>query len=279
MNVLYLSDIAQMSRERAESEIRSRVRVVPLGDGLVLARVLGHTKIFLSTDDFGLSCHLMLDGYWESWLTLFLARTLRPGMHVIDVGANYGYYSVLMGLGVGPTGRLLAVEPNPVVATILDRSLQINGYSPFSTVAAVAAGADDGGLATLFVPRHEPKNATIVSDGFASPDGDTVQIPIRSIDALTADWPRVDLVKIDAEGAEETLIAGMRETIERRRPDMVLEFNAARYADPAAFLAALADVYGPPRLLGYDGALAKVERSAILSENFDQDKLLYFSSK
>jgi hypothetical protein len=83
----------------------------------VLARVLGGPKIFLSADDLGFGCHLMLDGYWESWLTLFFARYVTPGKTVIDVGANFGYYTILFAAGVGPSGRVVAIEPVPAIVS------------------------------------------------------------------------------------------------------------------------------------------------------------------
>jgi hypothetical protein len=69
------------------------------------------------TDDTGFGSHLLLEGYWEMWLTIFFARHLHPGITVIDVGANFGYYSVLFGALVEDTGHIYAVEPNPAVAT------------------------------------------------------------------------------------------------------------------------------------------------------------------
>src|SRR5260370_19641668 len=92
---LYSDQLATWARQRLEKAIRRQVQTVYLGNGLVLARILGRFKIFLRTDDRGFACHLMLDGFWEMWLTQFLARSIRSGMTVIDVGANFGYYTVL----------------------------------------------------------------------------------------------------------------------------------------------------------------------------------------
>ncbi len=64
-----------------------------LGDETALCRVLGRYKMFVDTSDNSLSPHLMLDGYWEMWLTEALARAIRPGMTVVDVGANLGYFT------------------------------------------------------------------------------------------------------------------------------------------------------------------------------------------
>jgi FkbM family methyltransferase len=58
-----------------------------------------------------------------------LARYLQPGFHCVDVGANYGYYSVIMAAACGPEGRVLACEPNPLLAgTYLPQNLALNGF-------------------------------------------------------------------------------------------------------------------------------------------------------
>ena len=89
-DTLTYADLGTFNREKLESAIRARVQTVHLGGARVLARVLGGPKMFLSTDDLGFGCHVMLDGYWESWLTVFFARFISPGMTVFDVGANFG---------------------------------------------------------------------------------------------------------------------------------------------------------------------------------------------
>ena len=110
---LYPHHLATQPRQRLEAAIRRRVQTAYLGEGVVLARILGRQKIFLRSADRGFACHLMLDGFWEIWLTQYLAGCVRPGMTVIDVGANYGYYTLLLADAVGEAGHVIAVEPNP----------------------------------------------------------------------------------------------------------------------------------------------------------------------
>jgi len=89
----------------------------------MLARVLGRYKMFLHTSDRGFACHVAMDGFWEIWVTQFFARTLRAGMVAIDIGANYGYYTLLFGAAVTSSGRVLAFEPNPRAASLLRESV------------------------------------------------------------------------------------------------------------------------------------------------------------
>src|ERR1700731_692630 len=128
-----------MTAAQAEKEIRARARAVYLGDHLTLARVLGHSKMLLPTTDVGFASHVMLDGFWEIWLTLFFARLVMPGMTVIDVGANFGYYTLLFGHAVGPSGHVIAIEPVPATAAILARTIELNGLTGRTQLVAAAA--------------------------------------------------------------------------------------------------------------------------------------------
>jgi len=274
---LSLANLSALDRGAAEDAIRSRVQTLYLGDGVMLARILGRHKIFLHTSDRGLACHLAMDGYWEIWVTQFVARLLQPGMTAIDVGANYGYYTLLFGDAVGAQGRVVAVEPNPRAAALLRETLHLNGHAGITTLVEAAVGAPDAPSAHLFVPDGEPKNAALTGHE-ALPGGETVTVPVLSVDSLVAGFDRVDLVKIDAEGSEVDIIAGMRETIARHRPAIILEFNAARYADARGFLLGLIDAYGTPIDVGFDGIARPVGVDTVLTARPGQDWTLYFAA-
>lgn len=273
-SILSLDELQGPDRYRTECICRAATQSVYLGEHTVLSRVLGRYKAFLDTRDRGFAAHVMLDGYWEMWLTQFIARLVAPGMHVADVGANFGYYSLLMADLIGPTGRLLAVEPNPPVVEMLKRTLELNGFAGRSTIAAAAAGAGDG-QGCLFVPAGEPKNATLVGAAEAHDDASLVAVPIRSLDALFAGFPRVDFLKIDAEGAEEDIALGLGRTIERWRPRIILEFNPGRCRDPRGLLARLRGPYPVLRCLGYDAQVTPVTDEELLDPGNQEDRLLY----
>jgi FkbM family methyltransferase len=274
LNDLYLAALAGMSRQTAERAIKARVQTAYLGDKLILARILGRPKIFLSADDLGFACHLMLDGYWEIWLTQFFARLVKPGMTVIDVGANFGYYTVLFGDAVGATGRVIAIEPVPSTAAILRKTIDINGLTHTTHLVVAAAGDRDDAEVHMLVPPGEPKNAAVV----AAPREGSIIVPSVTIDRLTRDLDRLDIVKIDAEGAESTILAGMNETIARFKPRILLEFNAARYPDPDAFLADIERSYPIIRSLDFASNLEPAPRDVLLHTRFGEDWLLYLEA-
>lgn len=271
---LYPIHLATWPRSTVEAAIRRRVQTAYLGDGLVLARILGRHKIFLRSSDRGFACHLMLDGFWEMWLTQFFARRVTAGMTVVDVGANFGYYTLLLGDLVGAAGHVIAVEPNPDAASLLQETVLLNGHRTRTKVVPHALGAS-AGRGWLYAPDGEPKNAALVDTEHLS-GGRTVEVSTLTLDEVALPYAKVDLVKIDAEGGELGIVAGMRQLIARDRPAIVLEFNAARYPEPRRFLDELLASYGTARELSLDGTLLPLDTVSVLDQASLEDRILLF---
>jgi FkbM family methyltransferase len=272
-----LSELATSDRFQIENRCRTMTNPAYLGNDTALCRVLGSFKMYLDTRDTGFGSQVMLDGYWETWLTIFFARQVRPGMTVIDVGANFGYYTILFGALVGSDGHVYAVEPNPAVAEKLRRSIELNGLTTRTTIIEAAAGAA-AGEACLYVPYGEPKNSRIVANaaGLAAEQGAVHTVRRVKLDELAATVPRVDLVKIDAEGGEEDIIAGMESILRRDKPCLLLEFNAGRYVDPAGFVSRLGALYPRMRHIDFDGNAAELTATRLLGDRSGEDWLLLF---
>src|SRR5205823_14274822 len=100
----------------------------------------------------------------------------------------------------------------------------------------------------------EPKNSMIVgsAEGIGPEHGTVHTVRRVKLDELAATISRVDLVKIDAEGAEEDIVAGMETILRRDKPISLLEFNAGRYTDPAGFVDRLRALYPPMRHIDFD---------------------------
>lgn len=272
-------ELASLKRLDAEAAIRSHARAVYLGDHTAVVRTLGRYKLFVDTRDQGFAAHLLLDGFWEMWLTLFCARNLRKGMVAADIGANCGYYSVMFAEFVGADGYLLAVEPNPRVFELLKRSVELNGFAQRVGTRQVALGDADHQLIKLFVPHTEPKNALVVAPDFAGdPDrGILVDVPSCTLDHLCSELASVDFIKIDAEGSEEQIFAGMAELLRRCRPVIVMEVNVARYANASSFLSRLNDLYGGLYQIAFDGSTQPISPDVLLSQRVGEDWLIVLS--
>jgi FkbM family methyltransferase len=185
-------------------------------------------------------------GAYEQSIADLLGATLRPGMVVLDVGAHIGYFSLLAAKRVGPTGRVWSFEPDPANRASLERNIDANEMADRVSAVAVAVAATVGEGA-LYRMATDTGSSTLHPS--TRTGGEPITVTTTSLDAWAHDrgGPAVDFVKIDAEGAEGAVLAGMTELF-KRNPDMVvvLEFQAdaleAAGEDPIDFLTRLRDV-------------------------------------
>lgn len=263
-----------VDRDELEAVCRRRCRAVRLSDRFTVCRVLGKYIFFADPEDVGLTPHLCLDGFWESWVTIAVARLLRPGWRCIDVGANHGYYTVMMADATGETGQVLAIEPNPKLAELIKLSLEVNGFEHRASVLEKAGSDVCSERVSLVVPRNREMNATLCRK--AKTSDDTFEVDTITIDEATQDWPYVDFIKIDAEGAEEAIWRGMRETL-RRSPGItvIMEAKCSRYEDPDAFVREVCDAGFVLRHVDYDGNVKEVTREQVLNDRVEEDWMLF----
>lgn len=266
------------SRHVAEEHFESLAKSQFLGDNLVLCRILGGKKFFAFSNDFGLSPHLILDGFWEYWLTKYFAHVIKPGDTVIDIGANLGYYSVIAADFVGGTGRVVAVEPNPEVCSTLRQNVAINGFSSRTDVLNIALGGDEAaGSAPFFVPTGEPKNGRFTFEGedhaYLSAHGDIFDVAIGRL--APEDFSRVDFIKIDVEGAEIGVLHSLRPIIERFKPKVVCEVNFGRGYDYAQVQEAIGTTQDL-QFLDFDSKVKRLTKQMVEAERVHDDWLVCF---
>lgn len=271
-----LDELRTLDRRALENRARELAQAVNLGDGLMLCRILGRYKLYVPAADVGFGVHVMMDGVWEGWLSVFMFRRIRPGMTVVDVGANHGYYSVVFADLVGPEGRVFAIEPNPDTAPLLRRSVSVNGLSERVTVVEAAAVAGEAVALPFRAEAGEPKNARLIPVDAAAGPGD-VQVAGATLDAVLASVARVDFMKIDVEGAEEQALAGAMTVIRRDRPDILLEFNVHRCADPVGLLDMLEAIYGTLWIVTFASTLERADRTRLLDRANFEDWSLFLT--
>lgn len=150
-------------------------------------------------------------------LTVTLFReSLRPGSVVLDIGAHIGYYSVLAAQAVGSEGRVFAFEPGPDNFEILERNIAINAFrnvQPFRQ-----AVSNKGGLRPFVLSEPSDRQGF-----YPHPFASTVQtclVECVTVDSFLGNRP-VDVVKIDVEGGEISVLEGMQQTL-ARNPKIVL---------------------------------------------------------
>lgn len=171
-----------------------------------------------------LSRQIFIAGCMEPNEFAFLDRVLRRGMTFLDIGANDGIYSIFAAKRVGPDGTVWAFEPSTREVGRLRSNIECNGLDVLVFPAALS---DVIGKADLVVaePQHAGLNTLgqIAYEGVGEWRREPVDL-LRLDDVVAARPPsRLDVIKIDAEGAELRVLRGALETIHRYRPLVLFE--------------------------------------------------------
>ncbi len=167
----------------------------------------------------------LIMGHHEPYVVRWLRETVKPGWRCVDVGGHIGFYAVQLGHLVGEMGQVVAFEPEPVLASRLERNAALNGLR-WVAVERLALG-DSPGRATLWVertPSGPGGTNSLVRRNFP---GSAIEVETMRLDDWIAErgWERLDLVKIDVEGLEPQVLQGAGRTLKRFRPLVIAEFN------------------------------------------------------
>ena len=203
------------------------------------------THICIDPDDrnLGVTFDLLMIGILEPEIVTAFLRTVQPGMTVLDVGANLGWYTLLASSRIGGAGRVVAVEPEEHNFRLLSESVALNRCANVTLVQACLDAR--AGERLLFVSAENAGGHSITH----RTAGTLVQrVSAESLDGLVARLAveHVDLIKIDAESAEPLIVAGGTSVLFGERPPIVImEFS------PAAWR-------------GFEGLLTKLETEFLI---------------
>ena len=200
-------------------------------------------RIHVDPSDYAVGHTLARTGGYEPEVSATLRRVLPRGATFIDIGANIGWFSLLGALIVGPSGHVVAVEPNPRNVALLRESVKDNGFENIDILPV--ALAERPGVAAL---ETDGSNGRVIPiDG---PPPETVEasfvVATYPLDELLNDvgTSRVDVMKIDVEGAEPLVLLGATKTISQNRPLLISEFypmalECSSWGNAADYLAML----------------------------------------
>jgi len=167
---------------------------------------------------------ILLEGVWDPSLTKFIQSNLSSGDVFVDVGAHVGYFTLLASRRVGPSGTVLAIEPNPFALDQLRQNVERNDLRNV-LVVPTACGASRGAV-KLYL--HSESNSSMASmyPGEATASS-AVEVPCTKLDELCQQRgvQRMKLVKVDVEGAELFVLRGMTRIMREMRPGIVLELH------------------------------------------------------
>ncbi len=248
-------------------------RAPALASGRILSwggRLLGHEPVEArATDGRRFQLEFPRDRGWESLYftgrfetgtTTLLRRLLRPDDVTIDVGANIGWYTTLFARHC-PDGHCHAFEPDARVFAQLRANCALNGHGPGLTLNN-AGLSDAAGTATIYRFAGVPHGHSSLSPAVGA-NGDGTPCQVTTLDQYQQDHAlqRIDLIKVDVEGAELMVLHGSQRVLSSPKPPMwLLEVNfdtsrafGYRPRDLFAFLTARGD-YHLFRVVGGWGA-------------------------
>ena len=166
----------------------------------------------------------MRAGLYEGAATRLFATIVKPGMTVVDLGANIGYYTVLSSRLTGTEGRVYSFEPDSRAYAYLRRNIEANRSA---NVDAFRLAVGESGKTSWFNPDPHLAEGYLTSGSGKH----RTRVEVISLDEFFSkhQWPPVDLVKMDVEGSEGSALKGMRQLASKNkqmRLVMELSLNA-----------------------------------------------------
>jgi FkbM family methyltransferase len=234
-----------------------------LGDHVGLATAEAGFRIFVDTRDRQIAPHLATVGIWESWNTSLLQALLRSGDTVVEVGANFGFFTILAAKLVGDLGKVCAFEANPALVSLLNDSVQINGFANRVDIHAMAA-TDSLGEVDFTVYENFLGDGHIRQlHGERHNDQRLLRVPADTLDNQLQTVADVRLLRLDAEGAEPAILRGAQALIARSpRLAILMEWGLAT-AGLTAELYALTSQGFTFHIVQHDGTLRKTSPDAL----------------
>ena len=175
--------------------------------------------MFADPHDLAVGQHIAAGVMYEPAVTEAFQRHVSRGSGVLDVGANIGWFSMLGASLAGPSGRVTAVEPNPSNARAVEAARLRNGFENINVVQAAAG--QTMGLQVLYTSGSNGVALALSDDPLEVLDATSVAV-LRLDDVIDH---RVDVLKIDVEGAEYSVLMGAKNLIQRSRPTIISEFT------------------------------------------------------
>lgn len=246
------------------------LRPTYLGNHRALARILDRFDLVVSTRDNSLGPHMLMEGYFDLPLTEVFLEFVRPGMTVVDVGANIGYFTLLCADLVGPNGRVHSIEADPRNFEMLEQSILINHFSGRVQARNIAA-LDRRGEVTIHQHPSFYGNSGLYLDEKVYPGVTSVTVPAFPIDDVLQG--PVQFMKVDAELSDPLVFEGMVKTLAASPQIKIISEFAAKELqkaghDPKRFLGRMKELGFTYSVIEEDGKLEFVTDDRLLSTDF-----------
>src|SRR5262249_967976 len=188
------------------SAVTARRVAMNCGAGEVLVKTEVGFLLCAATDHAVLSCLLEI-GELERGTRILIQKYLRPGNVFIDVGANVGMHTLAAARAMQGQGKIIAFEPFEPTMRMLEKSIWMNGFSSMTEIHQ-AAVSNAAGRQQLFIGATSGHHSLFALEPSPNNAQGPVEVPLVRLDSVIAAGQRIDLMKIDAEGAELEVIEG-----------------------------------------------------------------------
>lgn len=216
----------KLDRIEIYSHATARRVAVNCGNGAVLVRTEAGFAL-CAENDHALLASLLETGELERGTRLLIEKFLEPGNCFIDVGANIGLHTLAAARSMQGQGKIIAFEPFGPTKALLERSVWMNGFSSLVEIHQVAV-SNETGHHKLFLGATSGHHSLFPLDKRTSTDTEPVDVSVVKIDDIVPATQKVDLLKIDAEGAELQVIESAAGLIERNTElAIIVEFGPA----------------------------------------------------
>lgn len=162
------------------------------------------------------------NGQFEAETVAFLTEQLKEGMHFIDIGANIGQYTLLASSIVGQTGKVYSVEAVPDIYTLLNKNISSNNLR--NVISYNVALSNLEGFTSFHLGHYGNSGAGSLKPTINT-GGREIKVKTSTLDNLFYDLNKIDVMKIDVEGAELLVLSGGKKLLGKFKPMLILEFS------------------------------------------------------
>ena len=149
-------------------------------------------------------------------------KLIKPGMAILDIGANIGYYTLIFAKLTGQRGMVYAFEPDPDNCNILALSLRQNNFSNVILIKKAISNKNE--KVKLFIDEGNLGAHSFSENNIQVKKGGFIETEAMTLDSFFKNRDRVDFIKIDTQGAEGLIIEGAAELIKRNNLKILMEF-------------------------------------------------------
>ena len=179
-------------------------------------------KMWINSDDTGIAPYIMMRGIFGEYETNTIRKIIKPGMTAVDIGANFGYFSLLLSGLVGESGKVFAFEPDSSAFKLLSRNIKENGIKNVFLINK--ALSNKTGNTKLYLDKDNQGEMSLSLDNIDKPCG-YIFVETITLDGYFAHLnEQIDFIKMDVQGAEGMVIDGAKEILNKHKPKILFEF-------------------------------------------------------